>query len=191
MQPESIRYYLKKFGLISLNITPEAHNTAIAIITFPINSFPFFAQLSLPPEAEIITPPAKIATKLINKITVTIILVRLPINTGKAVSSVTTVPSHEAQSLAKVIHCPTKGTLVLRSVPTQHLSSLPSLYGFHFSSEAVQHTVAEGTHFFSGEVVEDSCLGVSCAKEKLPNHKNTIIPNQNIFFKENFFILHI
>lgn len=77
-------YYPKKLGLIRRKITPDAQRRAIPTTTLMII---FFPPLGFP--VAIIIPPRIIRTKETIRMTVTNILAKLDINTGKAVSPVT------------------------------------------------------------------------------------------------------
>jgi len=78
----------------------------------------FFPQLGLP--VAIMMPQMMIKTKDTIRMIVTSILVRLDINTGKAVSPVTDIssPSHTLV-LADSIHLPINGIEVLSCIPQQ------------------------------------------------------------------------
>jgi len=123
-------FYPKKLGLIKRKITPDAPRRAIPITTFMIISIHHFL---LP--VEIMIPQTIIKTKDKIKITVTNILVRLHINTGKAVSPVTAFSS-PGQTLFGLssIQLPIKGTDVLSDIQ-QH--TLGSLQGLHIPSTSL------------------------------------------------------
>ncbi|HCY21795.1 TPA: hypothetical protein DIC40_08365 [Patescibacteria group bacterium] len=134
--------YPKKFGLIRRRITPDAPKRAKATITFPISAFPLDAQLSSPPEAEIITQPANMPTNPIKIITVTNILVSPHISIGKAVLSVTllsfaSLDQSSVDHLDSSIQFPIKGTLVLSWIPQQTHVSVQGTHHF-FSTALVQ-----------------------------------------------------
>ncbi|MEI6672782.1 MAG: hypothetical protein WCL02_05665 [bacterium] len=116
-------FYPKKLGFIRRNITPEAPRSAIPITTLIII---FLPQLGLP--VAIIIPPIIIRTKDIIRIIVTNILVKLHINTGKAVSHVTPVSSAPTLADESSIHLPIKGTLVLSDIPQQTQSALHEVH---------------------------------------------------------------
>lgn len=98
---------------------PDAHRTAIAIITFPMRLLPSDALFVSHPDDAIITHPTKIPPKQINKRNVIIIFVSAHIRIGNAVASVTTVVSELSASFQNEIHLPIKGTFVL-SLTQQH-----------------------------------------------------------------------
>lgn len=106
--------YPKKFGFIKRKITPDAQSKAIPVTTFIII---FFHQLGLP--VAIIIPPIIIKTKEIIRINVTNILVKLHINTGKAVAQVTLVSPGPLFAELSSIQLPIKGIDVLSDIP-QH-----------------------------------------------------------------------
>ena len=107
-------FYPKKFGLIKRKITHEAPSKAIPITTFII--------IFLPPHGSpvaILIPPMIIKTKEVIKISVTNILVKLHIRTGKAVFQVTPVSSGLLALALDSIHLPINGILVLSNIQQQ------------------------------------------------------------------------
>jgi len=119
--------------LIRRKITPDAPRIARAITTSIISFLPFVALCSSGQAAEIITPPANIATKDHSIMMVTNILISHPISFGKASSCVAEISFSESEIsfLPNSIQFPIKGTLVLSSIPQQ------------------THGSEQGTHFFS------------------------------------------
>ena len=105
-------------------IIPDAQRSAIAMTTFPISFLPSLALAVSHPEDATITPPTRIPPKQIKRINVVIILVSAHINTGNAVTSVTTVVSVLLGSVPNLIHFPTNGTFVLSLIPQQTHGSL-------------------------------------------------------------------
>ena len=112
---------------------PDVPRSAIATITLPINFFHSLAVLSLPHEAETITPHTRIPPKQTRRIIVVIILVNHHINLGNAVVSVTVVPSVVDPSVPVLIQFPINGTFVLSFTPQQtpgvsHDTHFPSTF---------------------------------------------------------------
>jgi len=176
--------YPKKFGLIKRRITPDAHNKAIHITTLIII---FLPSAALP--TEIIIPQITINTKQTIRITETNILVRLHINTGNAVASVTfVVLPVESSCEPNSIQLPMKGTLVLSETPQQVTegSQTHSLSTQWVLGSLVLHTVSSAQ-----SVLTDVCsthFESSCAEEKLPAkkeiHKRVRIQTLIILFME-------
>ena len=114
--------YPKKLGLIKRNITPYVPRSAVPIITLVIIFLPLLGS-----PLAIIIPPIMIKTKEIIKISVTNILVKLHINTGKASAQVTPVSSGPTLAAELSIHLPINGIEVLSDTPQHTHGSLHDL----------------------------------------------------------------
>lgn len=101
--------YLKKLGLISCNIAPEAPSIASQIATFTIFALPSFGF----PDAHC-TPPIMMNINETIRIAVTTIFESPPMRAGNALS---------ASSF--FIHLPINGTSVFNLIPSLHSSSEP------------------------------------------------------------------